>query len=232
MTFFHKLIAIFVFIRSLSMLSIQAKVIEMCRKLIAIISNNNFCYRDASDKLFGVCYSIGSLCDAPFDVRTALEVITTGTYGKLPSIISDMANVDDSRRHQIQRIPKVYGNLLRRCLLDANIPRNIFPHIVVHEEQGYIALSKRGFFEIYVCPALKQKTPNENAKDTLIAKSENNGHDGDSSSSDSFWHILDYKFFVESNSKPLAMLPTEKEMNRMSLEVAIVPIIDKQVFEN
>ena len=210
-------------------------MVEKCRKLLAITSYSSFCYRDAADKLYSVCEQVGiGMFDAPFDVQTALEVIMTGSFERLPSMIPALANLNDSQQQRCDvehtKKPKLFANLLRRCLLQTNIPRKIFQDIIIDEKGGFVKLSRKGCFDVDLCPALD--IPQLTGSTTKIEKAITdatgaNGHNtnrsnengGGVKSTNYFWHILDYRYFIESSVKPLPMFPMDKETFRMSLEV-------------
>ncbi|PKU84972.1 mediator of RNA polymerase II transcription subunit 14 [Dendrobium catenatum] len=131
----------------LSKWCLQVPLIQYCQQLSATLSSHDTCFTQTADSLFYMHDSLQQARAPIFDVPSAVEVLLTGGYNRLPKCIEDLgfqpALSDDLQKPALKKLEMV----LRSKLLDASIPKEISE---VKISNGTAVLIVDGEFKVFL----------------------------------------------------------------------------------
>ena len=142
--------------------------------------------------------------DAPFDIETAMDVMSAEPFREFPSIIRDL-----SASHSAPRgAPPDVQSAIRSLVLREDVPRHLFREVRI-DDRCVLRLTAPALFEIDVRPEVDASA--------LLALSRAGQGDGERASGAGakiFWRVLDVSF-----KQMEELTPSEKEQARSFLEV-------------
>ncbi|XP_074570905.1 mediator of RNA polymerase II transcription subunit 14-like [Curcuma longa] len=125
----------------------QATLIQHCQQLAATLSSHDTCFTQTADSLFYMHEGLQHARAPVFDVPSAIEVLLTGSYRKLPKCIEDL-NIQSTLSEDEQKPTlKKLDTILRSKLLEVVIPREITEVTV---SNGTTVLRVDGEFKVYL----------------------------------------------------------------------------------
>ncbi|KAL9653047.1 hypothetical protein ABK040_015561 [Willaertia magna] len=138
------------------------KILDKYNEVTSAMERKSNAFAMAADTLLFVSRNIQSLREPVFDLPTAIDVLTTGTYPRLPYLLQQTRNMigDDSEdkftEKDKERALNRLTDLIRMKLLQCTIPNNMFVNKL---ENGQVNLIGENEFSIIL--TLQQK-PNNN----------------------------------------------------------------------
>ncbi|XP_042420355.1 mediator of RNA polymerase II transcription subunit 14-like [Zingiber officinale] len=125
----------------------QATLIQHCQQLAATLSSHDTCFTQTADSLFYMHEGLQHARAPVFDVPSAIEVLLTGSYRKLPKCIEDL-NIQSTLSEDEQKPTlKKLDTILRSKLLEVVIPKEINEVTV---SNGTTVLRVDGEFKVYL----------------------------------------------------------------------------------
>ena len=147
--------------------------------------------------------------DAPFDIETAMDVMSAEPFRDFPSIIGEL-----SASHSAPRgAPPDVQSAVRSLVLREDVPRHLFKEVRI-DDKCALRLTAPALFEVDVRPEVDASV--------LLALSRAGQGDGERAASGAgakiFWRVLDVSF-----KQMEELTPSEKEQARSFLEVRSHP---------
>ncbi|KAK8966184.1 Mediator of RNA polymerase II transcription subunit 14 [Platanthera guangdongensis] len=131
----------------LSKWCLQVPLIQYCQQLSGTLSSHDTCFTQTADSLFYMHESLQQARAPIFDVPSAVEILLTGGYDRLPKCIEDLgfqSNLtDDLQKPALKKLEMV----LRSKLLDVPIPKEITEVTV---SNGTAVLIVDGEFRVFL----------------------------------------------------------------------------------
>ncbi|XP_043701044.1 mediator of RNA polymerase II transcription subunit 14-like isoform X2 [Telopea speciosissima] len=100
-------------------------LVQYCQQLASTLSSHDTCFTQAADSLFFMHEGLQQARAPTYDVPSAIEVLLTGTYNRLPKCIEDVGMQSSLTEDQHKPALKKLDTLLRTKLLEAQIPKEI-----------------------------------------------------------------------------------------------------------
>ncbi|XP_020571508.1 mediator of RNA polymerase II transcription subunit 14-like [Phalaenopsis equestris] len=122
-------------------------LIQYCQQLSATLSSHDTCFTQTADSLFYTHEGLQQARAPIFDVPSAIEVLLTGGYNRLPKCIEDLG-FQSSLSEDLQKPAlKKLEMLLRSKLLDISVPKEISE---VRVSNGMAVLIVDGEFKVFL----------------------------------------------------------------------------------
>eukprot|EP00192_Tetraselmis_astigmatica_P001013 CAMPEP_0117659476 /NCGR_PEP_ID=MMETSP0804-20121206/6455_1 /TAXON_ID=1074897 /ORGANISM="Tetraselmis astigmatica, Strain CCMP880" /LENGTH=1346 /DNA_ID=CAMNT_0005466141 /DNA_START=348 /DNA_END=4385 /DNA_ORIENTATION=- len=135
----------------------SANAVMRSRLVMDKATRHQAIFQETADKLFFLWRDELQVFRAPiYDVPTALEVFTTGTYTGLPTCVEDLRGIGEPLPAERRAAARRMDMQLRCCLLDASIPKGLN---VVKTEGGVTTLRAAGRYEVGLTLVPKPKEP-------------------------------------------------------------------------
>eukprot|EP01080_Neovahlkampfia_damariscottae_P001413 gene1413-12033_t len=187
-------------------------VIRWCKKMQKVddlkflqdeIISKHQAIQEAANRLYGIDGLIRNIKEPVYDIPTAIDVISTGSYPRLPECIQLQTN--GLQNKYIQYLPQTIArlnDLLRMTLLLENIPNQMKP---VKVDDGKVIFRSEDEFEIIL---------------TL-----------DGNSPDFYWRILSLQFLVNEEGTKISSFPNSQHLchilqERLYQKLSKDPLID------
>ncbi|KAH9318352.1 hypothetical protein KI387_020121 [Taxus chinensis] len=123
----------------------QIPLVQYCQQLEGSLSSHDMCFTQAADTLFFTHEGLQQARQPVYDVPSALEILLTGTYCRLPKCVEDMGMQTALAGEERElALPKL-DTLLRSRLLEASLPNEISS---VKVSDGRVVLSVEGEFKV------------------------------------------------------------------------------------
>ncbi|KAJ7554244.1 hypothetical protein O6H91_06G132500 [Diphasiastrum complanatum] len=123
----------------------QIPLVDRCQQLAGTISNHDMSFTQAADSLFFLHESLQQARAPSYDVPTAVEVLLTGSYHRLPKCIEDLGMKSmldgEEREASLQKL----DTLLRARLLNVTLPKELS---AIKVSEGRVFLTVKGEFEV------------------------------------------------------------------------------------
>ncbi|ORX51007.1 MED14-domain-containing protein [Piromyces finnis] len=198
----QKKIEIFKFVQSLNQSAIKLLVlirwakksrdVLKCKNICDFLEVQNSYFRGAADALHMVHQEMNAARIPSFDIPTAVDVLTTGTYSRLPTIIKEPISLPPLKTEEIKdAIEKLEDVTRLRLLCDEIIPKPMKKNYVI--KNGSVRFTVENEFEA----TLK-----------LEGKQQDN------------WRLLDLKIFVKPDddlNHELIMPLQEYQLNNLKI---------------
>ncbi|KAL8159589.1 hypothetical protein V2J09_001126 [Rumex salicifolius] len=125
----------------------QVPLIQYCQQLQSTLSSHETCFTQAADSLFFMHEGLQQARAPMYDVPSAIEVLLTGSYQRLPKCVEDVGM--QSSLNEVQQKPALQklDTLVRSKLLEVSIPKEISE---VKVSNGTALLRVDGEFEVLV----------------------------------------------------------------------------------
>lgn len=125
----------------------QVPLIQYCQQLASTLSSHDACFTQAADSLFFMHEGLQQARAPVYDVPSALEVLLTGTYQRLPKCIEDVGVQSTLTEDQQKPALKKLDTLVRSKLLEVSLPKEISE---VKVSDGTALLCVDGEFKVLV----------------------------------------------------------------------------------
>lgn len=103
----------------------QVPLVQYCQQLAATLSSHDTCFTQAADSLFFMHEGLQQARAPIYDVPSAIDVLLTGNYQRLPKCIEDMGSQSTlTEEEQVPTLKKL-DTLLRSKLLEVSLPKEI-----------------------------------------------------------------------------------------------------------
>ncbi|MQL86065.1 hypothetical protein Taro_018583 [Colocasia esculenta] len=103
----------------------QVPLVQYCQQLAATLSSHDTCFTQTADSLFFTHEGLQQARAPVYDVPSAIEVLLTGNYRRLPKCIEDLGLQTTLSDDQQTPVLKNLDTLLRSKLLEIQIPKEI-----------------------------------------------------------------------------------------------------------
>ncbi|XVF06316.1 hypothetical protein REPUB_Repub06bG0036900 [Reevesia pubescens] len=103
----------------------QVPLIQYCQQLASTLSSHDTCFAQAADSLFFMHEGLQQARAPVYDVPSAVEVLLTGSYERLPKCIEDVGMQSSLTEDQQKPALKKLDTLVRSKLLEVSLPKEI-----------------------------------------------------------------------------------------------------------
>ncbi|KAK4596460.1 hypothetical protein RGQ29_014483 [Quercus rubra] len=125
----------------------QVPLIQYCQQLGSTLSSHDTCFTQAADSLFFMHEGLQQARAPVYDVPSAIEVLLTGTYERLPKCIENVGIQSTLTEDQQKPALKKLDTLVRSKLLEVSLPKEISE---VKVSDGTALLRVDGEFKVLV----------------------------------------------------------------------------------
>lgn len=125
----------------------QVPLIQYCQQLASTLSSHDTCFTQAADSLFFMHEGLQQARAPIYDVPSAIDVLLTGTYQRLPKCIEDVGIQSTLNVNQQKPALKKLDTLVRSKLLEVSLPKEISE---VKVSDGTALLRVDGEFKVLV----------------------------------------------------------------------------------
>ncbi|KAL0095351.1 mediator complex subunit MED14-domain-containing protein [Phycomyces blakesleeanus] len=124
----------------------NANDIQMCQNIMAHLANQNKIFQDTSDYLHKIHVELPAARTRNYDVKTAVDVLTTGTYQRMPTKIKDMVPPACLTDEEVLETFQKMNDVIRVRLLTTEVlPSPMLDHRI---ENGRIYFSIENEFKV------------------------------------------------------------------------------------
>ncbi|KAK7285131.1 hypothetical protein RJT34_19891 [Clitoria ternatea] len=125
----------------------QVPLIQHCQQLASTVSNHDLCFTQTADSLFFMHEGLQQARAPVYDVPSAIDILLTGNYLRLPKCIEDVGTQYALNENQQKPALKKLDMLVRSKLLEISIPKE-FSDIKVSDGTAMIRVD--GEFKVLV----------------------------------------------------------------------------------
>lgn len=129
------------------MSDLQVPLIQYCQQLTSTVSNHDTCFTQAADSLFFMHEGLQQARAPVYDVPSAIEVLLTGNYQRVPKCVEDVGTqytlIEDQQKPALKKL----DTLVRSKLLEVSLPKEISEFKV---SDGTALLRVDGEFKVLV----------------------------------------------------------------------------------
>ncbi|CAK7340977.1 unnamed protein product [Dovyalis caffra] len=125
----------------------QVPLIQYCQQLQSTLSSHDTCFIQAADSLFFMHEGLQQARAPIYDVPSAIEVLLTGSYERLPKCIEDVGIQGTLTEVQQKPALRKLDTLVRSKLLEVSLPKEISE---VKVSDGTALLRVDGEFKVIV----------------------------------------------------------------------------------
>ncbi|KAK6911388.1 Mediator complex, subunit Med14 [Dillenia turbinata] len=125
----------------------QVPLIQYCQQLGSTLSSHDTCFTQAADSLFFTHEGLQQARAPIYDVPSAIEVLLTGSYQRLPNCIEDIGTQGILNEDQQKPALKKLDVLVRSKLLQVSLPKE-FSEVKI--SNGTVLLQVDGEFKVLV----------------------------------------------------------------------------------
>lgn len=132
----------------------QITLVEYCQQLVGTLSNHDTSFVQAADSLFFLHEGLQQARAPMYDIPSAVEVLLTGSYRRLPKCIEDLGMQPMLAGEEKESTLQKLDTMLRSRLLDIPLPKEITSvkvakgMITLHVEEEFeaqLTLGYRGY---------------------------------------------------------------------------------------
>ncbi|OVA05345.1 Mediator complex [Macleaya cordata] len=123
----------------------QVPLVQYCQQLASTLSSHDTCFTQTADSLFFMHEGLQQARAPTYDVPSAIEVLLSGSYEKLPKCIEDMGVQSALAGDQQKSALKKLDTLLRSKLLEISLPKEISE---VKVSDGTVVVLVEGEFKV------------------------------------------------------------------------------------
>lgn len=127
--------------------NLQVPLIQHSQQLASTLSNHDMCFTQAADSLFFMHESLQQARAPSYDVPSAIEVLLTGNYQRLPKCVEGIGIQSTLTVDQQKPALKKLDALVRSKLLEVTLPKEISE---VKVSDGTAILRVDGEFKVLV----------------------------------------------------------------------------------
>lgn len=125
----------------------QVPLIQYCQQLASTLSSHETCFTQAADSMFFMHEGLQQARAPVYDVPSAVEILLTGSYQRLPKCIEDVGTQGALSEDEQKRALSKLDTLVRSKLLEVSIPKEISE---VKVSDGTALLRVNGEFKVLV----------------------------------------------------------------------------------
>ncbi|XP_010418480.1 PREDICTED: mediator of RNA polymerase II transcription subunit 14-like [Camelina sativa] len=125
----------------------QVPLINYFQDLESTLSAHDMCFTQAADSLFFMHEGLQQARAPVYDVPSAVEILLTGSYQRLPKCLDDVGMQSSLDEHQQKPALRKLEVLVRSKLLEITLPKEITE---VKISKGTVTLSVDGEFKVLV----------------------------------------------------------------------------------
>lgn len=125
----------------------QVPLIQYCQQLESTLSSHDTCFSQAADSMFFMHEGLQQARAPIYDVPSAVEVLLTGTYNRLPKCVEDVGTQSTLNADQQKPALKKLDALVRSKLLEVSLPKDVTE---VKISDGTVLLRVDGEFKVLV----------------------------------------------------------------------------------
>ncbi|KAK2998526.1 hypothetical protein RJ639_023482 [Escallonia herrerae] len=125
----------------------RVPLIQYCQQLASTLSSHDTCFTQAADSLFFMHEGLQQARAPVYDVPSAVEILLTGTYQRLPKCLEDVGIQSTLNEEQQKPALKKLDTLVRSKLLEVSLPKEISE---VKVTDGTALLRVDGEFKVLV----------------------------------------------------------------------------------
>ncbi|KAK4402208.1 Mediator of RNA polymerase II transcription subunit [Sesamum angolense] len=122
-------------------------LIQYCQQLASTLSSHDTCFTQAADSMFFMHEGLQQARAPIYDVPSAIEVLLTGTYQRLPKCVEDVGMQSTLNGDQQGPALKKLDTLVRSKLLEVSLPKEITE---IKVSDGVVLLRVDGEFKVLV----------------------------------------------------------------------------------
>ncbi|WRX23667.1 Mediator complex [Theobroma cacao] len=126
---------------------VQVPLIQYCQQLVSTLSSHDTCFTQAADSLFFMHEGLQQARAPVYDVPSAVEVLLTGSYERLPKSIEAVGMQSSLSEDQQKPALRKLDTLVRSKLLEVSLPKEISE---VKVSNGTALLRVDGEFKVLV----------------------------------------------------------------------------------
>jgi len=126
---------------------LQVPLINYFQDLGSTLSAHDICFTQAADSLFFMHEGLQQARAPVYDVPSAVEILLTGSYQRLPKCLDDVGMQSSLDEHQQKPALRKLEVLVRSKLLEITLPKEITE---VKISKGTVTLSVDGEFKVLV----------------------------------------------------------------------------------
>ncbi|KAI7726467.1 hypothetical protein M8C21_018357 [Ambrosia artemisiifolia] len=123
----------------------QVPLIQYCQQLASTLSSHETCFTQAADSMFFMHEGLQQARAPIYDVPSAIEVLLTGTYQRLPKCTEDVGIQSSLTEKQQKPVLKKLDTLVRSKLLETPLPKE-FSEVKIFD--GTVNLCVPGEFKV------------------------------------------------------------------------------------
>ncbi|KAM0070445.1 putative mediator complex, subunit Med14 [Helianthus debilis subsp. tardiflorus] len=101
----------------------QVPLIQYCQQLASTLSSHETCFTQAADNMFFMHEGLQQARAPIYDVPSAIEVLLTGTYQRLPKCTEDVGIQSSLTEKQQKPVLKKLDTIVRSKLLETTLPK-------------------------------------------------------------------------------------------------------------
>ncbi|PIN26584.1 Thyroid hormone receptor-associated coactivator complex component (TRAP170) [Handroanthus impetiginosus] len=125
----------------------QVPLIQYCQQLASTLSSHDTCFTQAADSMFFMHEGLQQARAPIYDVPSAIEVLLTGSYQRLPKCIEDVGTQSTLNEDQQGPALKKLDMLVRSKLLEVSLPKEFTE---IKASDGVVLLRVDGEFKVLV----------------------------------------------------------------------------------
>ncbi|KAH6813445.1 RNA polymerase II transcription mediator [Perilla frutescens var. frutescens] len=125
----------------------QVPLIQYCQQLASTLSSHETCFTQAADSMFFMHEGLKQARAPIYDVPSAIEVLLTGSYQRLPKCVEDVGMLGTLNEDQQGPALKKLDTLVRSKLLEVSLPKELTE---INVSDGVVLLRVDGEFKILV----------------------------------------------------------------------------------
>lgn len=104
---------------------LQVPLVQYCQQLGSTLSSHDTCFTQTADSMFFMHEGLQQARAPTYDVPSAIEILLSGNYLKLPKCIEDVGSQSPLADEQQKSALKKLDTLLRSKLLEVALPKEI-----------------------------------------------------------------------------------------------------------
>ncbi|KAI3756120.1 hypothetical protein L1987_55934 [Smallanthus sonchifolius] len=123
----------------------QVPLIQYCQQLASTLSSHETCFTQAADSMFFMHEGLQQARTPIYDVPSAIEILLTGNYQRLPKCTEDVGIQSTLTERQQKPVLKKLDTIVRSKLLDTTLPKE-FSEVKIFD--GTVNLCVPGEFKV------------------------------------------------------------------------------------
>ncbi|XP_071741698.1 mediator of RNA polymerase II transcription subunit 14-like [Rutidosis leptorrhynchoides] len=123
----------------------QVPLIQYCQQLASTLSSHETCFTQAADNMFFMHEGLQQARAPIYDVPSAIEILLTGSYQRLPKCTEDVGIQSTLNEKQQKPVLKKLDTIVRSKLLETSLPKE-FSEVKIFD--GTVNICVEGEFKV------------------------------------------------------------------------------------